>query len=67
MTPEVKRQLNFLASMPGGHTTMLRKDAQELLIETGGQMLAFGGLYDIIATDIGAGVYRVSLKRWGMK
>lgn len=61
MSPEVNRQLNFLAGMPGGHTTMTRKDVKELLLETGGNMLACGRLYDIVAKDIGAGVYRVSL------
>ncbi len=62
MSPEVCRQLNFLASMPGGNTTMTRKDLREMLLETGGNMLACGQLYDIVAKDIGAGVYKVSLK-----
>jgi hypothetical protein len=62
MTSESHRQLNFLASMPMGHTTMLRKDVQEILLETGGNMLACGRLYNIKAKDIGAGVYRVSLE-----
>lgn len=61
MTPEVHRQLNFLASMPCGSTTMERRDVKELLMETGGNMLACGRLYDIVAKDIGAGVYKVTL------
>lgn len=62
MSPEIHRQLNFLASMPCGTTTMNRKDTHEMLMETGGNMLACGRLYDIIAKDIGAGVYKISLK-----
>lgn len=61
MKPELHRQLNFLASMPSGTTTMNRKDTHEMLMETGGNMLACGRLYDIVAKDIGAGVYKVSL------
>jgi hypothetical protein len=63
MKAEVHRQLNFLASMPRGHTTMDRDDTRELLLETGGTMLACGTLYDIETKHLGAGVYRVSLKR----
>lgn len=62
MSPEAHRQLNFLASMPAGTTTMNRKEAHEVLMETGGNMLACGRLYNIIAKDIGAGVYKVSLE-----
>jgi len=62
MSPEVHRQLNFLASMPVGTTTMERKEVKEMMLETGGNMLACGRLYDIVATNVGAGVYRVHLK-----
>ena len=61
MTPEIHRQLNFLASMSAGTTTMARKDLREMLLDTGGNMLACGRLYDIVAKDLGAGVYKVSL------
>lgn len=61
MNSEVNRQLNFLAGMPGGHTTMKHGDAQSMLLETGGNMLACGTLYDFVLKDLGAGVYRVSL------
>lgn len=40
---------------------MNRKEAHEVLMETGGNMLTQGRLYDIVAKDIGAGVYKVSL------
>lgn len=63
MTPDTTRQLNFLAAMPShGNTTMTREAVKELLLETGGNMLACGRLWDIVAKDIGAGVYKVSLK-----
>jgi hypothetical protein len=62
MDPELTRQLNFLASCPEGTTTMERKEVRAMLMYTGGNMLACGRLYDIIAKDIGAGVYKVSLK-----
>jgi len=61
MTPEQHRQLNFLAGMPCGHTTMTHDDLRTVLLETGGNMLACGRLYDIVSKPIGAGVYKVSL------
>jgi len=61
MTPEVHRQLNFLAGMPCGSTTMSRKDAHALLLETGGNILACGRLYDFVVKDIGADVCKITL------
>lgn len=62
MTPDAKRALNYLAGYPPGHTTLLRKDTTELLIETGGNMLACGSLYNFKVVDIGADVCRISLE-----
>ncbi len=63
ITPELHRQLNFLAGNPDhGHTTMTRQDVQTILMETGANMLARGRLYNIKAEHIGAGVYRISLE-----
>jgi hypothetical protein len=62
MKPEVHRQLNFLAACPAGHTTMKHEDLQDLLLSTGGNMLACGRLYDFVTEHLGAGVYRVSLR-----
>lgn len=62
MTKEQSRQLNFLAGCPGGSTTMEHDDLKEILLATGGNMLACGSLYDIVGKPIGAGVYKVSLK-----
>lgn len=41
---------------------MTTEDVKTVLMETGGNMLSRGQLYDIEAKHIGAGVYRVSLK-----
>lgn len=62
MSPEQQRQLNFLASCPAGHTTMTTQDVHEVMMATGGNMLARGSLYDIVAKPLGAGVFKVSLK-----
>lgn len=61
MTPEQHRQLNFLAASPAGSTTMEHGDLKTVLLETGGNMMARGRLYDITAKPIGAGVYKVTL------
>jgi len=62
MNKETSRQLNFLASAgPWANTTMSQEDAREMLLETGGNILARGRLYDFVLADLGAGVYRVSL------
>ena len=42
--------------------SMNRKDLRELLLETGGSIIACGRLYDIKNRSLGAGVYRVTLK-----
>lgn len=61
MAPETHRQLNFLAGCPAGTTTMARETAKQMLLETGGNMLACGRLYDFVVKDIGAGVCKISL------
>lgn len=62
MTQEQHRQLNFLAAIPIGSTTMERDDLKAILLETGGSMLACGRLYNIVGKPIGAGVYKVTLE-----
>jgi hypothetical protein len=59
---------NIFYAMPRtAHTTMDRKDLKELLLETGGQTLACGRLWEIKAKHLGAGVYKVSLTREEVK
>lgn len=43
--------------------TVETKDLKELLLATGGSVIARGMLWDIKSQSLGAGVYRVSLKR----
>ena len=62
MTSEAHSLLNHLCSMPEGHGTLATKDLKGLLLETGGQVMARGRLYDIASKLLGAGVYRVSLR-----
>lgn len=62
MTPEAKRVLQYLAGSPNGSSTVEGSDAHDILLETGGNTLACGRLYNIIAKDIGAGVFRLSLE-----
>lgn len=63
MSDESRRVLNFLASAgPYANSTVERQDAHDILMETGGTLLARGRLYNIIAKNIGAGVYRLHLE-----
>ena len=55
--------LRFLASMPAGNATLTARDLRSLLLNTGGIMMARGYLYDIRSQSLGAGVYRVTLRR----
>jgi hypothetical protein len=63
MSPAAEKVLQFLASCPAGTTTETRGVVREILLETGGNMMACGSLYDIDAKLLGAGVYKLSLKR----
>ena len=59
-TREAQQALNWLAGMPGlGHTTVTAKVLKKMLLDTGGQLLLAGRLYDITSKHQGAGVYRV--------
>jgi len=66
MSPEATQILQHLARNPSGHAVAERKTAKEILLQTGGNTLACGLLYDIICKDIGAGVYRLSLELAGV-
>ena len=55
---------NIFYTMPEfANMTMDRKDLREVLLDTGGSVLARGSLYDITPKHLGAGVYKVTLKR----
>lgn len=49
--------------IPGqGSVMMTRTALRDSLLATGGQILARGHLWDVVATHLGAGVYRVTLR-----
>ena len=45
------------------NTIMTREDLRELLLTVGDTIIACGRLYTIVPTRLGAGVYKVVLKR----
>lgn len=59
---EVRRQLNNLAGSPAASVTMDREDYRNVLLRTGGNMLACGRLYNFKAKNMGAGIYQVTLE-----
>lgn len=62
LTPEAQRQLQFLARCPSGHTTVEEKDLKQILLDTGGNMLACGRLYNIKSNHLGVGIHRIYLE-----
>lgn len=61
-TQEATNAANFLASLPTGNTVLKKNDLRSLMLNTGGNLLARGRLYDIVSRSLGAGVYRVNLR-----
>jgi len=53
---------NFYVFPKSANATMPRKELKEILLSTGGWIMACGYMWDIVSKHIGAGVYRVSLK-----
>lgn len=61
-----------MKTLPGQFYTMPRfanmvmekEDLKELLLATGGSIIASGILHEIVSKHIGAGVYKVTLKRY---
>lgn len=54
---------NFYTMPRYANTTMTRKQLKETLLATDGWIIACGYLYDIQSKHIGAGVYKVFLKK----
>lgn len=62
VTSEANRILGNLAAMPGGiATAQSRAIVREIMLQTGGAMMACGSLYDIKSRSLGGGVYRITL------
>jgi len=55
--------MNFYTMPQYASMTMDRKDLKELLLSTSGWVTACGEIYDIKNKSLGAGVYKVFLKR----
>jgi hypothetical protein len=64
MSGEANRILDNFARCPGTHTTCEKPVLREIMLQTGGQLMANGQLYDIHKRSLGAGVYRLSLRPW---
>lgn len=63
-TPEAYRALNFLAAAgPLANTTLETKDYKSLMLHSGASVIGCGTLYNIVGKNLGAGVWKVSLKR----
>ncbi len=54
---------NFYTIPGRAETTMTRKELKETLLATDGNIIACGNLYDIEHKHLGAGVYKVFLKK----
>ncbi len=55
--------LNFLASAgPYANTTVPNKEADEIMLQTGGTIMARGILYNIVCKQVSPGVCRLTLK-----
>ena len=64
MSIETTRALNFLASAgPSANTTVKNADADTIMLDTGGNILARGVLYNIKSQRVSPGVCRLSLER----
>ena len=63
VSKESIRVMQFLAGTPVGTTTVNETQLHEIMMQTGGNMLACGSLYNIEAKLLGAGVYKLSLSR----
>ncbi len=61
---EVTRQLSFLASAgPLANTTVKNADADKIMLQTGGNIMSRGSLYNIKSQRVSPGVCRLSLER----
>ena len=64
MSDEITRTLNFLASAGlRANTTVKNADADKIMLDSGGNIMSRGVLYNIKAQRISPGVCRLSLER----
>lgn len=62
ITEETRRVWHNLAAMPQSSGTLSAKEADRLLLRTGGWIMAQGEMYDFEVKPLSASVVRVSLK-----
>lgn len=64
-TDEISKAINHLCLNPKHATTVVDKlHAQRIMLSTSGQLMACGSLWEIVLKDLGADIFRVSLKLW---
>ena len=64
MSDETKNVLNHLASTgPLANATVTNKNADAIMLQTGGNIMSRGSLYDIKCDKLSPGVCRLSLKK----
>lgn len=60
---DAQRTLNFLASAgPHANTTVSGEEADQIMLQTGGNILARGVLYSIVCKQMSPKVFRLSLE-----
>lgn len=59
---KVNEALHYLASCPGGITSVTTVVLTRLMLNTAGVMLAQGYSYDIIRKPLGGGVHQLTLR-----
>jgi len=68
MTTTVERRNhlgdNFYTMPRFAYTTMTKRQVQETLLYTEGRVMACGEMWDVVSRHLGAGMYRVSLRKW---
>lgn len=61
---ESERLLNFLAGLPSGNcVASSAKVVREIMLRTGGTMMAHGDLFDVRSESLGGDVHRMTLRR----
>lgn len=57
---------NFYTTPEHAWTTMNMTDLKELLLNTGGEIIACGKIWNICSRNAGVGAYKVYLKEWSI-
>ena len=64
LSSKANSELNALYAFPGlRKVTVEKKIFQEIMLYTGGEILVAGRSYEITSKNLGAGIFRLQLKR----